>query len=81
MNNEKKTGFDRLREVLGTDEQDPYILIALSIKRYHEIEKEGGEIYLTEWFDNSWIDLERTAYFMANEVVNCKKRYENTYYE
>jgi len=75
------TGFDRLRAEIGTDEQDEYLLIALAIREYHRIEAANNEPYLTEYFDYSWIDREKNAYFLANQIRNLKKHYETNWKE
>lgn len=71
-----KTGFDRLREEIGSQEQNEYILIALGIQEYHRIEKENGQPYLTEWFDHSWVSLEKTAYVLASYIEGLRMGFE-----
>ncbi len=71
-----KTGFDRLRETIGSDEQNAYLLIALGIQEYHRVETENGEPRLTEWFDHSWTSLESTASCLASDIQGLKRSFE-----
>lgn len=77
MKDINKTGFDRLREQIGSEEQNEYVLIALAIEAYHKLEASANQSYFTEWFDNSWTNREVTARMLASDLHALKRSIES----